>query len=98
MINNSPLDALMSNNAEFALDLEYQKQIVKDDVIDNRLEVAEDNVLGVKDTMSEITEAKAILNMIDIDEELTCEATEINRVLEYARKGEDASFDDIIRI
>ena len=98
MINNSPLDTLMSNNAEFALDLEYQKHIVNDDVIDNRLEVAENEVFCTKDTKSEITEAKAIINMIDINEELACESTEINRILESARRDEDITFDEITRI
>ena len=98
MINNSPLDTLMSNNAELALDLEYQKHIVNDDVIDNRLEVAENEVFGTKDTKSEITEAKAIINMIDINEELACESTEINRILESARRDEDISFDEITGI
>jgi len=36
--------------------------------------------------------------MIDINEELACESTEINRILESARRDEDISFDEITRI
>ena len=98
MINENPLDVLAATNAEFALDLEYQKEIVNDDVIDNRLEVAETDVLDKKETLSEINEAKAILAGIDPDEELRCESVELNRLKEFAKRNEDASFADITKL
>ena len=89
---NATIDNLEYNRAKRAREIEYLKEIAKDDVVDERTFAAESTL--IKETTEDYIEARALLDRIS-DDDTAMESVEINRILS---SDTDISFDEMIDI
>lgn len=87
-------DSIRRDNAVFARDLEYVKESISEDMIDDRLEVAENKFMGYESS-DEIQEALNMVNKLSDEENVIEESAEIERILS---SNEDITFDEMIGI
>ena len=87
-------DSIRRDNAIFARDLEYVKESISEDMIDDRLEVAENKFMGYESS-DEIQEALNMVNKLSDEENVIEESAEIERILS---SNEDITFDEMIGI
>lgn len=88
----SPLENMKHLRAEKAREIEYLKESVLDDEMDDRLTVAEE--LYVRESVEDFEEAKEELKSISESEEVSKE-NEINRIL---NADHDLTFEEMIGI
>lgn len=87
------MDDIRMERAAFARDVEYVKEIANDDVIDDRLQVAESQYF--KETVEEMEDAAQWVRRLDVSDMDKRDAAEVSRILEAT---EDLSFDEMIGI
>ena len=88
----STINELAYDRAKRAREIEYIKEINKDDRIDDRVLAAESTL--IKESADELMEAKELLDKIS-DDDTAMESAEINRIL----SAEDAiTFDEMADI
>lgn len=87
-------DSIRRENAIFARDLEYVKESISEDMIDDRLEVAETKFMGYESS-DEIEEALSMVNKLTDEENVVEESAEIERILS---SDDDITFDEMIGI
>ena len=85
------INDIRRNRAIFMRDIEYAREGVLEDEIDERLEVA----LNEAETVDELTEAAATCNKIAPVEDEVAESEEIDRIL---NSETDMTFDQMIGI
>ena len=89
----STIDSIREDNARFAREVEYIRETALDDVIDQRIEVAErqfDN-----ETIEELEEAVDMVKRLSNDEDVVEEAAEIEKILNA--EG-DITFNEMVGI
>lgn len=91
MITNT-IDSLTRARAERAREIEYLREIAKDDVIDNRLNIAES--MYVRETTEDYLEAAELVDSISEDDS-GLRDVELNRILNA--KG-DITFNEMAGI
>ena len=87
------IDDIRTKRANFARDVEYVKESVIEDTIDERIEVAES--MYVKESVEELEEAVKLVNSISTEADTMQENAEIERIL---TANENLSFDEMIGI
>lgn len=92
MLTNS-IDAIREEKARFARDVEYIKETYLDDVLDQRVEVAES--LYVRETMDELEEAADMISKLSSEDDIVAESVEVNRIL---NADGDISFNEMVGI
>ena len=92
MLTN-PVDSIREKNAKFLRDVEYIKETAFDDMIDERLEVAESMYEG--ETFDEIKEAMDLASKISGEDDVEESAKEIQRILDA---DEDITFNEMVGI
>lgn len=88
----SPLDNIKRERAIIAREIEYLKESVLDDEMDERLTAAEE--LYVRESVEDYEEAKAELNLIGESEEVS-KNKEVDRIM---NADHDLSFEEMIGI
>ena len=86
----SPLENMKRQRAEIAREIEYLKESVLDDELDDRLIVAEEQY--VRESVKEYEEAKKELNLISESEDVS-KNKEIDRIL---NADHNLTFDEMI--
>ena len=84
------VNTIIRDRAVFARELEYIKEMAKDDLIDDCLELAENNY--VKESLDELMEAKEAIDKMSGEDSIS-EEREVNNILEAT---EDLTFDQMI--
>ena len=92
---SSITDSIREQNARFARETEYIKEISRDDIIDERTDIAMEEVQGVTDSVEELEEAVSLYDQMPETEDLTVEAAEIQRILDA---DGDISFNEMVGI
>lgn len=92
MVSNI-IDSIRSERAKFARDVEYVKESVIEDTIDERLEVAES--LFVRESEEELHEAAELVKSISSDIDTVQESAEIERIL---NAESNITFDEMLGI
>lgn len=87
------MDTIREQNARFARDVEYLKEGAKDDLIDDRTEIAEEKFHP--ETVEELQEAAEFAKKFTADDQLVQEKTEVERIL---AADHDLTFDEMIGI
>ena len=77
---SSIADKIRLENAKFSRDVEYLKEIANDDIVDDRLSVAEESVFG-PETVEEREEALDLVNRTSAEDDPIEEAEEVERIL-----------------
>ena len=90
MINNT-IDTIRRNRAAFLRDIEYAREGVLEDTIDDRLEIAS----GEVETVEELREASNMCDKMDANEDSIAESAEIEKLL---NADENLTFDEMIGI
>ena len=88
---NNVIDSIRMERAKFARETEYIKETAADDIIDDRVEVAEQQY--TRETMSELTEAADMLKNMPAEEDPVTEATELDCIL---NADNNITFDEMI--
>lgn len=88
---NAIVDTLRGDRAKFALETEYLKETAKDDIIDERIDVAESQYF--KETTEELVEAADMVKRLSDEEDLVEESAELEKIL--SADG-DLSFKEVI--
>ena len=88
----SVVDNLAYMRAKRAREIEYVKEIAKDDIVDNRTFAAESTI--IKESTDELLDAKALVDKIS-DDDTAMESAEINRILSAE---EDMPFNEMADI
>ncbi len=83
------MDALRTENAEFARDVEYLKQIAIDDDIDQRTEAVE---ADITESSADLIDAAKFINSLDISDIDAMESAEVGRIL---NSDDDLSFNEM---
>ncbi len=86
------LDSVKRDRARFARNIEYLREMAREDVVDDRTEVAESQY--VKETIEDYKEAAEMVNQLPSDDSKE-EAAEIQRIMEAT---DDITFDEMIGI
>ena len=89
----SSLDAIREEKAKFARDVEYLKETALDDIVDQRVEVAESQY--VRETIEELEEAVAMVNRLPEDVDVVEESAEVERILNAET---DITFNEMVGI
>lgn len=92
MLTNT-IDAIRKDRAKFARDIEYLKEMARDDELDLRVERAEE-AYGTE-TIEELEEAADMVNQLTIEDEMAMESVEIETIL---NAEEDLTFDEMVGI
>ena len=92
MLTNS-IDSIREEKARFARDVEYIKETFLDDILDQRVEVAES--LYVRETMDELEEAADMITKLSSEDDIIAESAEVNRIL---NADGDISFNEMVGI
>jgi hypothetical protein len=87
------LDNLKRERAEFARNVEYLRETANDDLLDDRMDVAES--LFVKESYDELVEAANMVNEMSDEEEVEMESAEIDKIM---NSTENISFNEMIGI
>lgn len=87
---NTTVNAIIEDRARFARELEYLKEMAKDDLIDECIEMAENNF--VKESVEELVDAGKAVEMMS-SEDSVAEEREIKNILE---SKDDITFDEMI--
>lgn len=86
-------ESIREERAKFARDTEYLKEAVIEDVIDERLEVAES--MYVKESEEELQEAADLVKSISAEPDTVQESAEIERILNAEK---NITFDEMAGI
>ena len=86
------LDSVKRDRARFARNIEYLREMAREDVVDDRTEVAESQY--VKETIEDQKEAAEMINQLPSDDSKE-EVAEIQRIMEAT---DDITFDEMIGI
>lgn len=89
----SIVNGLKEDRAKFAREVEYIKETAKDDIIDNRLDIAES--MYCRETVEELQEAADMVKRLDTSDDAMMESVEISRLL---NADSDVTFDQMIDI
>lgn len=92
MLTNT-IEAIRTERAKFIRDVEYIKETAKDDVLDNRMEVAES--LYVRESVEELEEAADMVKKLSSEEDVVAESTEVETIL---NAEENITFNEMIGI
>lgn len=92
MLSN-PIEEMRLDNAKFVRNTEYVKETSIDDVIDERLEVAESQY--TRETMSELQEAADMLTKMSSEDNVKTESEELERIL---NASENLTFNEMVGI
>lgn len=86
------LESVKRDRAKSARNIEYLREMAREDVVDDRTEVAESQY--VKETIEDYNEAAEIIDQLSSDDSKE-EAAEIQRIMEAT---DDITFDEMIGI
>lgn len=86
------LESVKRDRAKSARNIEYLREMAREDVVDDRTEVAESQY--VKETIEDYNEAAEMIDQLSSDDSKE-EAAEIQRIMEAT---EDITFDEMIGI
>ena len=86
------LESVKRDRAKSARNIEYLREMAREDVVDDRTEVAESQY--VKETIEDYKEAAEIIDQLSSDDSKE-EAAEIQRIMEAT---DDITFDEMIGI
>ena len=86
------LESVKRDRAKSARNIEYLREMAREDVVDDRTEVAESQY--VKETIEDYKEAAEMINQLPSDDSKE-EAAEIQRIMEAT---DDITFDEMIGI
>ena len=86
------LESVKRDRAKSARNIEYLREMAREDVVDDRTEVAESQY--VKETIEDYNEAVEMIDQLSSDDSKE-EAAEIQRILEAT---DDITFDEMIGI
>ena len=86
------LESVKRDRAKSARNIEYLREMAREDVVDDRTEVAESQY--VKETIEDYKEAAEMIDQLSSDDSKE-EAAEIQRIMEAT---EDITFDEMIGI
>ena len=86
------LESVKRDRAKSARNIEYLREMAREDVVDDRTEVAESQY--VKETIEDYNEAAEMIDQLSSDESKE-EAAEIQRIMEAT---DDITFDEMIGI
>lgn len=75
----SIIDDMRTENAKFARDVEYLKETAADDVLDERVEMAESQY--IRDDIDDMQEAAILVDKLDTGDEPVTEAAEVQKIL-----------------
>ena len=89
----SSLDTIREEKAKFARNVEYLRETALDDVIDNRVELAESRY--VRETIEELEEAVSMVDRLPSEEDVMEESVEVERIL---NADNDLTFNELIGI
>lgn len=89
------LSDIREENAQFARDVEYLKETSSDDIIDERLERAEESVLDDIESYEELEIAKENVDHLSDIEDTMEESAEIEKILNAT---EDLTFEEMVGI
>lgn len=92
MLTNT-IEAIRTERAKFIRDVEYIKETAKDDVLDNRMEVAES--LYVRESVEELEEAADMVKKLSSEEDVVAESAEVETIL---NAEENITFNEMIGI
>ena len=90
MLTN-PIESIKLENAKFARNVEYLKETAIDDVLDDRVEVAESQYVG--ESIEEMEEAAHMVNKMPANENLVEESAEIDRIM---NADDNITFEEMI--
>lgn len=94
MLSNT-IESIQRENAKFARDVEYVKEITKDDMIDDRVFAAESAVLLHNDSHKEMKEAAEYVNALSSEDDVIKENAEVERIL---NADHDLTFEEMAGI
>ena len=86
------LESVKRDRAKSARNIEYLREMAREDVVDDRTEVAESQY--VKETIEDYSEAAEMIDQLSSDDSKE-EAAEIQRIMEAT---DDITFDEMIGI
>ena len=86
------LESVKRDRAKSARNIEYLREMAREDVVDDRTEVAESQY--VKETIEDYNEAAEMIDQLSSDDSKE-EAAEIKRIMEAT---DDITFDEMIGI
>ena len=86
------LESVKRDRAKSARNIEYLREMAREDVVDDRTEVAESQY--VKETIEDYNEAAEMIEQLSSDDSKE-EAAEIQRIMEAT---DDITFDEMIGI
>ena len=86
------LESVKRDRAKSARNIEYLREMAREDVVDDRTEVAESQY--VKETIEDYNEAAEMIDQLSSDDSKG-EAAEIQRIMEAT---DDITFDEMIGI
>lgn len=86
------LESVKRDRAKSARNIEYLREMAREDVVDDRTEVAESQY--VKETIEDYKEAAEMIDQLSSDDSKE-EAAEIQRIMEAT---DDITFDEMIGI
>ncbi len=86
------LESVKRDRAKSARNIEYLREMAREDVVDDRTEVAESQY--VKETIEDYNEAAEMIDQLSSDDSKE-EAAEIQRIMEAT---DDITFDEMIGI
>jgi hypothetical protein len=89
------LSDIREENAQFARDVEYLKETSSDDIIDERLERAEESVLDDIESYEELKTAKENVDHLSDIEDTMEESAELEKILNAT---EDLTFEEMVGI
>lgn len=92
MLTN-PIESIKLENAKFARNVEYLKETAIDDVLDDRVEVAESQYVG--ESIEEMEEASHMVNKMPANENLVEESAEIDRIM---NADDNITFEEMINL
>ena len=92
MLTN-PIESIKLENAKFARNVEYLKETALDDVLDDRVEVAESQYVG--ESIEEMEEAAQMVNKMPANENLVEESAEIDRIM---NAEDNITFEEMINL
>ena len=89
----SSLDTIREERAKFAHKVEYLKETALDDILDQRIEVAESQY--VRESIEELEEAVGMVDKLPGEDDVVAESAEIDRILNAET---DITFNEVIGI
>lgn len=92
MLSNT-IDSLKLANAKFARDVEYLKETALDDIVDDRMYMAEGAILNEFDKRIDLMEAAQYADRLSAEEDVMVESSEIDKIMNATS---DLTFEEMV--